>query len=510
MCGIVGILSRPPTRPTPTRAELLGGLDAALAARGDVLAVAAAARTVDAALHGLPGVLALGEHHELVAAITSRLDQLDAYAAEVEAALASGVTDGDELEQASAASIALRDVLWAIRRDRLRTVQAVTDLAGRGAGPAALAGYLAIQQAFSAIDRMEVRGRDSAGIHVLVWDHDLDVDDPALAATVAERSRDPLFQSGAARFAGRALSIVYKAAAEIGELGDNTKAMRAEVAADRLLRLAPHRRAGPGRRARPHPLGERRHHLRAQRPSREQRRARTAGRGDAAVDRRRAQRRRRQPRRPPRRARPAVRRADHDRRQGHPRPRRPPPPVRQRRPVRGVPPHGGLVRGLGRHRRRRRRRAGPAVPGAQRQRAGRLHRSRRGSLHRRQRAVRRRRGDRPLRPPRRRARRAGRRPRRGGRRHRGRHPPPRLRRLGATCHRRRRRDGRGHDTRHRPRRQPALPAQGDHRVARQPGQDAARQDRRAATAGCGPSSGRGRCRRTSPSGWPPARSAGSA
>jgi glucosamine--fructose-6-phosphate aminotransferase (isomerizing) len=207
MCGIVGIVSRPPTRPTPTAAELLGGLDAALAVRGDVLAVAAAAAKVDAALRGLPGVLALGERHELVAAITARLDQLDAYAAEVDAALAASVADADELERANAASIALRDVLWAIRRDRLRTVQAVADLAGRDAGPAALAGYLAIQQAFSTIDRMEVRGRDSAGVHVFVWDHDLDVDDPALAATLAERCRDPLFQSGAARFAGRALSI---------------------------------------------------------------------------------------------------------------------------------------------------------------------------------------------------------------------------------------------------------------------------------------------------------------
>ena len=147
----------------------------------------------------MPGLLALVEHHELVAAITARLDQLDAYAAEVDAEVGRSVADADELERASAASIALRDVLWALRRDRLRTVREVADLAGRGAGAAALAGYLAIQQAFSTIDRMEVRGRDSAGIHVFVWDHDLDVDDRALAATLAERGRDPLFQSGAAR-----------------------------------------------------------------------------------------------------------------------------------------------------------------------------------------------------------------------------------------------------------------------------------------------------------------------
>ena len=46
---------------------------------------------------------------------------------------------------------------------------------------------------------MEVRGRDSAGLHVFVWNHDLDVADPAIAAVIAERSRDPLFQAGSVR-----------------------------------------------------------------------------------------------------------------------------------------------------------------------------------------------------------------------------------------------------------------------------------------------------------------------
>ena len=89
---------------------------------------------------------------------------------------------------------------------------------------------------------MEVRGRDSAGIHVFVWHHGLDLDDPAVAADLAARGGDPLFQSGSARAvpngSATVLSFVYKAAAEIGELGDNTATMRAAVARDRLLRLA--------------------------------------------------------------------------------------------------------------------------------------------------------------------------------------------------------------------------------------------------------------------------------
>ena len=152
----------------------------------------AAAAAVDALLHGVPGLLALTGTPSCRSAITARLDQLDAYAAEVDAELATSSLDPDALETASAELIALRDALWAIRRDRLRTAAAV-DRPRRSRTPAsaALAGYLSIQQALSAIDRMEVRGRDSAGIHVFVWDHDLDVDDPAVVAAVAERSARP-------------------------------------------------------------------------------------------------------------------------------------------------------------------------------------------------------------------------------------------------------------------------------------------------------------------------------
>ena len=245
MCGIIAIVSRPPTRATPQPGVLLDGLDRALALIGDPGAVADAAAEIDAVLRGLPGALALADNHELVAAIGARLDQLDRYAEQVDTELAGiAGSDGDALERASAASIRLRDVLWAIRNDRLRTIREVDALAGRDASPSARAGYLAIQQALSAIDRMEVRGRDSAGLHVFVWNHALDVAGGAVAAAIAERSSDPLFQAGSMRLldgakgSGTVLSFVYKAAAEIGELGDNTAAMRAQIAADDVLRLA--------------------------------------------------------------------------------------------------------------------------------------------------------------------------------------------------------------------------------------------------------------------------------
>ena len=238
MCGIIAILARPSDRPVPTAEELTALLDRACVAP-DLAAATAHVAEVDRLLHGTPGVRALVGRADLVIALTARLDQLDARAQEREAELEQDLTlDPDQLELASGELIAFRDACWAVRNDRFRTAAAVETLAGRAAGDAAVAGYLAVQQALSAIDRMEVRGRDSAGIHLYIWDHGLRADDPAVAALLSARSVDPLFQNGSVRFVDRCLSVVYKAAAEIGELGDNTAALRASLHGDALVRLA--------------------------------------------------------------------------------------------------------------------------------------------------------------------------------------------------------------------------------------------------------------------------------
>ena len=242
MCGIIAVVSRPPTRSVPSSENLIGGLDSAIEMQPDLVAMASAARDVDDALHGLPGVLALTGLVDIVASLTSRLDRLEAFAVEREAELdlnAAGL-DADELEAANSELIALKDVLWSIRHDRFRTVREVEALAGRDATPSALAAYLVAQQAFSALDRLEVRGRDSAGIHLFVRDHDIEPD--ALQTLLDERGHDPLFESRSVVATdtpdGSVLSFVYKKAAEIGELGDNTAALRAALVGDALFRRA--------------------------------------------------------------------------------------------------------------------------------------------------------------------------------------------------------------------------------------------------------------------------------
>ncbi len=247
MCGIVAVVGHPGDRPTPSADDLLSGLDRAvttLAQGGPPAArLADAARVledVDRRLRGVPGVLALAGHPELVAAMTARLDGLDLVVQQLERGLESNGADEapDGMEALNAKLVRVKDALWALRQDRLRTARAVADLAGREATSAALAGFTAVQVALSALDRLEVRGRDSAGLHLLVWGHGLDLDSDAVRRLMLGRDGDALFPSGSVRVADGCLAFVYKAAKEIGELGDNTAALRAAMHHDGLLHLA--------------------------------------------------------------------------------------------------------------------------------------------------------------------------------------------------------------------------------------------------------------------------------
>jgi glucosamine--fructose-6-phosphate aminotransferase (isomerizing) len=246
MCGIVGVVRRRARRTSPDVDRLVQELaDAgrALTASTPVPArlntAAALASSVDAALGGAPGVRAV-----LAAPASTRMldDQLGVLWHELDAIErdldrgAAGVLAASELELVNAALIRARDAFWAVRRDRLGTAQAVAELEPSSA--TAIDAYLSIVVALSALDRLEVRGRDSAGVHVFVRGHRLDPSDASFGRLLQARARDPLFGSTSVRVSPTCLSFVYKAAAEIGELGDNTAVLRAAIRDDELLRAA--------------------------------------------------------------------------------------------------------------------------------------------------------------------------------------------------------------------------------------------------------------------------------
>ncbi|MEZ5229255.1 MAG: SIS domain-containing protein [Acidimicrobiales bacterium] len=247
MCGIIAIARRRTQRATPAADEIQQLVTAATSALPEAGADDLAARLTSAAealgavdhlLRGEAGLRALLQHEGLAATVASDIALIGDRLATIEQHLFDHGHEYHDLEAINSALIAAKDGAWAIERDRLRMATEVAALAGPSPSDAAIAAFMSIQQALSSLDRLEVRGRDSAGLHLLVRHHGLDLEHPQFASLMTERANDPLFTSGAVRTPDGHLSLVYKAAAEIGELGDNTKAMRAGIASDELLAAA--------------------------------------------------------------------------------------------------------------------------------------------------------------------------------------------------------------------------------------------------------------------------------
>ncbi len=168
----------------------------------------------------------------------------------------------EDVETMTAHIDQLRDMAWSIDKEVLENLHKIDALLGRDPDadpPAPLTLecfrlYKNINAVFNNIDRLEVRGRDSAGISLLFV---LDgsgferfrkaVKNNGAVEELAARQREPVLTNRSIRLhrlaeaedggPGRtALCIVYKVAAEIGSLGDNVAFLREQAASDRLLR----------------------------------------------------------------------------------------------------------------------------------------------------------------------------------------------------------------------------------------------------------------------------------
>src|SRR4051794_27653390 len=172
MCGIIAILQRPARRSAPEAKDLLALLDEARAVlehdaadlASSVHRAAVAVEKVDRLLRGAAGVRALVDHASVVSLVGAGITAVDDRAAAFEAAVDGGTIrfNAHELEAFNVALTRLKDAIWAVRADRLRTAREVAALAGVRATPSAVDACFAIQLSLSAIDRLEVRGRDSA------------------------------------------------------------------------------------------------------------------------------------------------------------------------------------------------------------------------------------------------------------------------------------------------------------------------------------------------------------
>ncbi len=249
MCGIIAVVRRRSTRPTPTTADVLTLVEGAASrlsgveldnAETPLDGLAGRLAEADRLLRGTPGIRLLIGDAGVVESLRAELAQLRTVLDGFEAELDERATvESVDLEAVNASLIRVRDGAWAIERDRLRAAGMVVSLGGPDVHGAGIDAMFSLHQALSAVDRMEVRGRDSAGVHLLVSNHGLDLSDVAVLAAVEARAESSLlFTDSAVRIVGDRLSFVYKVAAEIGELGDNTASLRNSIRTDKLLHQA--------------------------------------------------------------------------------------------------------------------------------------------------------------------------------------------------------------------------------------------------------------------------------
>jgi glucosamine--fructose-6-phosphate aminotransferase (isomerizing) len=247
VCGIVGVVQGEESfvavelGPIATALEDAHAVVPAPGADGLTDALLRCAEHVEVAVSGLSGVrgaLSLAHGPGSIPVFERLLDDVWTKTEAIEHALDAGEIRPSDVEQLNAALVRVKDAVWTVRRDCLRTVTTALDLAGRDASPHAVALFAQIEIGLSAIDRLEVRGRDSAGIAVFVRNHGLDLDAESTKALLDVRTNDPLLRSNSVRVTKGNLGFVYKAAAEVGELGDNTAAIRDAIRSDPLLHLA--------------------------------------------------------------------------------------------------------------------------------------------------------------------------------------------------------------------------------------------------------------------------------
>ncbi|MFN8073798.1 MAG: SIS domain-containing protein [Kineosporiaceae bacterium] len=269
MCGIVAVLPAydrwTDASGTRTEGEAASALAALRSAGSDAAAVrsglssGADASAIVEALRGLAGTLggvladfsAMPAGYALVvdtAFAAQATDAAHALTVEVEGIDAwldteAGGWEPDEVEAVQQQLRTTLDLVWAVREDRICAASRVRALAGLLDGPSpagealgvgrlsptSTVGLWAVDAALDAIDRLEVRGRDSAGVHL--WIRLDEADRASVPARLAERA-DVMFRSGAVVLLPDAVSVVYKTASIVGQLGDNVRSIREQLAAD--------------------------------------------------------------------------------------------------------------------------------------------------------------------------------------------------------------------------------------------------------------------------------------
>ncbi len=151
----------------------------------------------------------------------------------------------------------LKDIHWSLKTEIAENIHKVEGLASYHAGMASpffIKVFREINVVLNSIDRLEVRGRDSAGISVMLlfdakdWqDFRKIIDDDGLLDAFSNRSSHNILSNASiqidpdqksTRGDHVTIAFTYKVAAEIGGLGDNVSYLRHQIKTDPIFQRA--------------------------------------------------------------------------------------------------------------------------------------------------------------------------------------------------------------------------------------------------------------------------------
>ena len=165
---------------------------------------------------------------------------------------AAGFSTG-EMELINESLEALKDAAWALEKDILANVEKTTLLAGpayKTLSEEGLGIYWRVNLLLNALDRIEIRGRDSAGIEISFCPESRASLDTIIETLKADGLYDDFLKrtapgdllngsitlSGLSSEADLLLTFTYKRASVTGTLGENTRYLRDRIQSDDILR----------------------------------------------------------------------------------------------------------------------------------------------------------------------------------------------------------------------------------------------------------------------------------
>lgn len=160
-----------------------------------------------------------------------------------------GRLDADDLDMMVRRIEWLRDITWCLEKELLQNVANVKYLLNTVENPSSgtIRFYKNVNTVLNSIDRLEVRGRDSAGISFLIYLSNNDYLKSKQLIEAMDYGREFERRTTCDVLGNRDISVgslsedmiglafTYKVAAEVGRLGDNVKLLRESIRNDRIL-----------------------------------------------------------------------------------------------------------------------------------------------------------------------------------------------------------------------------------------------------------------------------------